>query len=126
MPTLTNLLGSGNSALTAQASLGISTAGLTATGNSQGTALAIPSDFTVFTTVAASTGAILPAQGVNVNMTDSYIVVNHGAQTLSVYPGTAGGKIANGSAGAAFSVASNKTATFLNIGSNNWAASVSA
>jgi hypothetical protein len=127
MPTLTNLLGSGNSALTAQASLGIinSSSALTATGSNQGTALALPSDFNVFTTVGASTGAILPANGANVNMTDSYIVVNHGASTLSVYPPT-GGKIANGSANAAFSVAAGKTAWFLNIGSGNWAASVSA
>jgi hypothetical protein len=51
--------------------------------------------------------------------------MNHGANTLSVYPPT-GGKIANGSANAAFSVAANKMATFVNIGSGNWAASVSA
>jgi hypothetical protein len=73
MPTLTNLLGSGNSALTAQASLGIinSSSALTATGNSQGTALALPSDWNLFTTVGASTGCILPANGSNVNMTDA-------------------------------------------------------
>ena len=125
MPTLTNLLGSGNSALTCQASLGIPATGLTATGNSQGTALALPSDWNLFTTVAASTGAILPANGSNVNLSDVYIVMNHGANSLSVYPPT-GGKIANGSANAAFSVAANKMATFVNIGSGNWAASVSA
>lgn len=127
MPTLTNLLGSGNSALTAQASLGIinASSALTATGTTQATALALPSDWNLFTTVAASTGCILPANGSNVNMTDVYIVMNHGANTLSVYPPT-GGKIANGSANAAFSVAANKMATFVNIGSGNWAGSVSA
>lgn len=125
MPTLTNLLGSGNSALTCQASLGIPTSGLTATGNAQGNALPLPSDFNVFTTVAASTGAILPASGPNVNITDSYIVVNHGANALSVYP-PSGGKVANGATNAALSVAAGKTAWFLNLGSNNWAASVSA
>ena len=127
MPTLNNLLGSGNSPLTCQASLGIPSTGLTATGNSQGTALAAPSDFMVFTTVAASTGVILPATVPTgpVNITDSYVVVNHGANTLSVYP-PSGGKVGTGSTNAAFSVASGKTAWFLNIGSNNWAASVSA
>lgn len=123
MPTLNNLLGSGNSALTCQASLGLPTTSATATGSNQGTALAIPSDFVIFTTVGASTGTILPSLGVNV--TDSYIVINHGANTLSVYPPT-GGKIANGSANAAFSVAATKTAWFLCLGSGNWAASLSA
>lgn len=122
MPTVQNLMGSGNSPLTTQASLGVPTLTATATGNSQGTALALPSDFVVFTTVGASTGTILPSTA---NVTDSYIVVNHGASTLSVYPPT-GGKIANGSANAAFSVAATKTAYFLCLGSNNFAASLSA
>lgn len=125
MPTLTNLLGSGNSALTAAASLGIPSTSQTAAGSNQGTALALPSDFVVFTTVGSSTGAILPANGPNVNLTDVYIVVNHGANTLSVYP-PSGGKVANGTTNAAFSVAATKMAWFYNIGSNNWAASLSA
>jgi hypothetical protein len=51
--------------------------------------------------------------------------VNHGANTLSVYPPT-GGKIANGSANAAFSVAATKTAQFQAISSTDYAASLSA
>lgn len=125
MPTLSNLLGSGNSPLTCQASLGILSNSLTATGSTQGTALALPSDFNIFTTVAASTGAILPGAVPTSNVTDVYIVVNHGASTLSVYPPT-GGKIANGSTNAAFSVAANKTAFFYKISSTDYAASVSA
>lgn len=128
MPTITNYLGTGNSPATAVASLGqlnSSSNALTATGSSQGTALAVPTDFCVFTTVAASTGAILPASSTQVNPTDVYYVVNHGANALSIYPPT-GGKIANGSANAAFSVAANKMATFVSLGSGNWAASVSA
>ena len=86
-------MGAGCPALQAQASVGLLTTNsnaLTATGNSQGTALALPSDFNVFTTVAASTGAILPATGPQCNVGDSFIIVNHGAQTLSVYPPTGG------------------------------------
>lgn len=116
---------------TRQAQQGIPSTGLTATGNSQGTALAPQTDFNVFTTVAASTGYLLHG-GVDTPSTpgpciiaDTEIVVNHGANTLSVYP-QSGGKIANGAANAAFSVAATKTAYFTYLGSGNWAASVSA
>lgn len=125
MTTTNNLLGTGNSGLSTQATLGILAAGLTATGSSQGTALAIPSDFAVFTTVGASTGTILPSAAQGAHATDWYTVVNHGASTLSVYPPT-GGKIANGSANAAFAVAATKTAAFVCLDGTNWGASLSA
>jgi len=121
-------MGAGCPALQAQASLGIlntNSNALTATGSTQGTALALPSDFNIFTTVAASTGAILPASGPQCQQTDNFVVVNHGANALSVYPPT-GGKIANGTANAALSVPANKTAFFLSLGSGNFAASLSA
>jgi hypothetical protein len=129
MPLQQNYLG--NSVYDRQAVQGIFTGALTATGSSQGTALALPSDFCLFTTVNSSTGCILPgsvdstATPGPAQIGDTVIIVNHGAQTLSVYPqGT--GKVANGSASAAFSVSATKTAEFLYIGSSNWAASVSA
>lgn len=123
MTTLVNLIGSGTAPLQAQATAtGLLSNTLTATGNSQGTALAIPSDFAVFTTVAASTGTIMPS---NCNPGDWYTIVNHGANTLSVYP-PVGGKIANGSTNAAFSVGSNKTAQVICISNSSFAASVSA
>lgn len=115
---------------TRQAIVGIPSTSLTATGNSQGTALLLPTDFCIFTTVGASTGAQLP-WGVDgtiagpLQLGDEITVINHGASTLSVYPQT-GGKIANGSANAAFSVAATKTAYFTYIGSGNFAASLSA
>lgn len=121
MTTQKNLMGTGSSPLSAQAAVGMLSSGLTATGNSQGTALAVPSDFNVFTTVSASTGCILP----NGTPGDWYTIVNHGASTLSVYPPT-GGKIANGSANAAFSVGANKTAQFQAISTTDYAASLSA
>jgi hypothetical protein len=121
MTTIRNLMGTGASGPAAQAAVGYPSTGLTATGTNQATALALPSDFNVFTTVGASTGAILPIS----NTGDWITVVNHGASTLSVYPPT-GGKIANGSANAAFSVAATKTAQFQCIDSTNFAASLSA
>lgn len=121
MTTQKNLMGSGVPGLQAQASVGMLSNNLTATGNSQGTALALPSDLNVFTTVAASTGAILPSSLPG----DWLTVVNHGANALSVYPPT-GGKIANGSANAGFSVPATKTAQFQCLDSTNFAASLSA
>lgn len=127
MPTQRNLIGSGNSPVCAQASVGVPSLNLTATGNNRATALALTSDANLFTTVAASTGASLPADSTGaVGLFDTYIVVNHGANALSIYPGSGTGKIANGVAGAAFSIAATKTATFLYLGTDNWAASVSA
>lgn len=125
MPTQSNLMGSGCPALQAQASVGVPTLTATAAGTNQGNALPLPSDGVLFTTVAASTGTILPATGPQCNVFDSFIIVNHGANTLSVYP-PVGGKIANGSANAAFSVAATKTAWFISLGGGNFAASLSA
>lgn len=125
MPTQANLMGAGCPALQARASMGFPSIGLTATGSTQGTALALPSDFNQFSTAAASTGAILPATGFQYQITDTIIVVNHGANALTVYPPT-GGTIGTASANTGFSVASGKTAWFLVVGTNAYAASVSA
>jgi len=127
MTTIKNLMGLGTSGALAQASCtGMLQNNLTALGSSQATALLAPSDFMVFTTVAASTGVILPA-ALNgaANPGDYYTVVNHGANSLSVYP-PVGGKISTGAANAAFAVASGKTAFLVCIDGTNWAASVSA
>lgn len=118
-------MGSGCAPLQAQASVGFLSNNLTAAGSTQGTALALPSDFNIVTTTAASTGVILPAAGPQCSPGDSFIVVNHGANSLTVYPPT-GGKIANGSANAGLALASNKTGFYLHLGSGNYAASISA
>lgn len=125
MPTQSNLMGAGCPALQAQASVGLLSNNLTAAGASQGTALALPSDFNIVTTVAASTGVILPAAGPQCNIGDNFIVINHGANSLSVYPPT-GGKIGTGSTNAALALAAGKTGFYLHIGSGNYAASISA
>lgn len=125
MPTQANLMGAGCAPLQAIASMGIAKTGLTAVGNSQGTALALPSDFNVISSAAASTGAILPVTGVNYQLADTIIVINHGANAITVYPPT-GGTIGTAAANTGLSVPVGKTAWFLIVGTNAYAASVSA
>lgn len=121
--SLKNIMGAGVAPLVAQQINGTATDALTATGSTQGTALACPSDNNVFTTVAASTGCVLPASPAP---GDEIAVANLGANALSVYPAT-GGAIQTGATNAAFSVASGKTALFIaRSGSLNWIALLSA
>lgn len=58
--------------------------GVTATGTNLATAYQIVSVFTQFTTVASGTGAALPITEVS----ESLIVANDGANTLTIYPQT--------------------------------------
>ena len=112
MTTIRNLMGTGMQGSQAQAcATGMLKNSLTAAGSSQGTALAIPSDFSVFTTVAASTGAIMPA---NCLPGDWFTIVNHGANALSIYP-PVGGKIKNGATNAAASLAAGAVAQVICI-----------
>jgi len=122
MAIKSELMARGFSAGQAESVVGIVANTLTAAGSSQATALAIGADINIFTTTASSTGAILPS---TLGAGDSMTVVNHGANTLSVYP-PVGGKIANGSTNAAFSVAATKAATFTCIDNLNFLAELSA
>lgn len=124
MPTISNLMGTGCPAGQAQASVGMVSSGLTATGASQNS-LPLPSDFNIYTTTTLANGPTLPATGPQCNAGDSFIVVNHGANSMNVWPPT-GGKIGTASANAAFAVGAGKTAWFLSIGGGNFAASLSA
>lgn len=91
---------SGLSAIQAQAIQGTTANNLTATGSTQGTALALPADICKFTTVAGSTGALIPPA----NPGDSGTVFNGGANALSLYPPT-GGKINAVATNSAYSIA---------------------
>jgi hypothetical protein len=93
--------------------------GLTAAGSTQGTALAIPSgqDCSVLATVASSTGVILPATGVGLG--EEYMVANHGANAVNVYP-PVGGKLGNSSVNTAYSLAAGKTGYFTFVGLLSW------
>jgi hypothetical protein len=127
MPTARNLMGSGCPALQAQASVGVPTTTFTAAGSGVQAGTVLPSDVVVCTAVSGSNYAQMPtAATVGAAIGDSYIFVNHSGSTVQMSPATTSGKIANGSAGAAFAIANTKTAYFIYIGSESWAASLSA
>lgn len=94
------MLSAGLSAVQCQAIQGSSVNNLTATGNSQATALLLPADICKFTTVAASTGAIIPP----CNGADSGSVFNGGANALLLFP-PVGGKINGLGTNAGYSIA---------------------
>jgi hypothetical protein len=94
------LCASGLGAVAADAITGTTANALTATGAAQATALALPADANRFTTVAASTGTILPAM----NPGDEVTIFNGGANALSVYP-PVGGAINAIATNGAYSVA---------------------
>lgn len=93
---------------------------LTATGNAQGNALLIAGTASIFGTVAASTGAILPSA----HAKSPYLIVNNGANALTVYPAV-GESINGGAANASFSIPAGKSATFY-ASNNQWFANASA
>lgn len=105
MPSIAkNLVGGGFSAGQANAATGAIDVRntLTATGSSASDALSVGSAVNRFTTVAASTGAICQV----LQAGDQIVVVNHGANSLTVYPPT-GGTINNTTS---IAVAANKSA----------------
>lgn len=93
---------------------------LTATGSTQADALPLASSFSIFGTVAGSTGALLPPAGGQ----QPFVIVNAGANPLTVYPST-GQIINNASANTGFTVTNAKTAIFIPCGTR-WAANLSA
>lgn len=114
-----DLMGSGLSAGAANAINGASTPVQTALGSTQGTAYALTTSTTEFTTVAASTGAILPGTGGRAQSGDILFVINQGANALSVYP-PVGFKIGLAATNAAVSIASGKTGLFQVRGDGNY------
>jgi len=109
------LASSGRTALKANGS------GLSAAGTTQGTATAITNQTNEFTTVAASSGAILPSpeQG------EFIFVANSGANAMNVYPAT-GHSINALAANAAFSLAVGKNAIFWAATASKWYVNLSA
>ena len=112
MPITSRLTAQGFTTDWAQAIIGDASTGLTAAGTNQATAYAIVSPFSQFSTVAASTGAILPAQCL---ANDSVAAYNAGANTLTVYP-PVGGTINGGSVNAGVSVSTKTLTRFTCIG----------
>src|SRR5882672_4238713 len=81
---------------------------LTATGSTQADALPLVSSLSVFGTVGASTGALLPPAGGQ----QPFYIFNGGASALTVYPST-GQIINNSSANSGFSVTNGRGAIFI-------------
>ena len=105
---------------------------LSAAGTSQSTALLLSTDdIQIFTTVGSgSANCCVISPGVSsatspYSAGDEITIVNHGGQTLNVYP-QSGGKIANGSLNAAVTISNTKTGFLFCIDGTNWAFSVSA
>jgi len=122
-----NMMGAGFSAGQANALTGTSLLAQTATGSTQGTAFPLNAELTEFTTVAASTGALLPSttSGIAPLVGDTFFVINNGANALAVYPPT-GGSIGTAAANTALSVPANKTALFIGKGTGSYWALLSA
>lgn len=92
---------------------------LTAAGSTQANALAITADVNVCTTVAASTGVRLPAYTNSGDDGESMIIVNGGANSLSIYPAS-GSKINNLSADAAYALAAGKSVEVIRVSATQW------
>jgi hypothetical protein len=88
---------------------------VSAAGSTQGTATALTVDYNVVTTVASSTGVRLPTATAGRRI----VIVNKGANTLSIYPAT-GGAINALSANAAIQVAANGSIELMASSTTQW------
>lgn len=94
---------------------------LTALGTTLATALQLIAYVNRISTAAASTGVSLPNN--NFALGTEVKVRNDGANAITVYPATAGGKINGGSAGAGVSVAAASSRIFVQTSvADNWIA----
>jgi hypothetical protein len=129
MPSLSKLVGMGAPPAGAGFMTGDVAANLTATGATQGTALAMFANFNQFTNVAASTGCVLPAISsvpmLGVANGDSIEVFNAGANALAVYP-PLGSSINGLAVNTAISVLANKAARFIQLAPTAWGSILSA
>lgn len=111
------LVASGLHTMTVTALTGEQTTGLTAAGTDLAGAKEVSNDVNVFGTVASGSGARLSA---SIEIGDSVVVSNLGANALLVYPHSAAGTIDSGSGGAGKSVGAGKNAVFRRISSTGW------
>ena len=111
------LMGSGLSALSAEAISGFESENLTATGTVQGDALRLAADHNYVTTVASGTGVILPSTGWNKG--DMITIMNLGANTLKVYPQT-GSAIGAAAADASVNVTAGSKVNYYYISATQW------
>ena len=107
---------------TAQALNGQVVSGISAAGTTQAGATALTGDVNVVTTTGSGAGVVVMA---TLDVGDSIVVANLGANGLAVYP-PSGGAINGGSANAAVSVAAGKVATVIKTASTAFIAQVGA
>jgi hypothetical protein len=121
-----NLMGVGFSAGQSTALTGYGSLAATATGTNQATGFPIVNDITEFTTVAASTAAVLPSPtGLGPGLGDTFLIVNNGANALAVFP-PVGFSIGTAAANTALSLPANKAGYYTAKGNGNYWAVVSA
>lgn len=125
MPIKSDITGQGFTNVQAQVIAGSIATGLTALGTTQANAAVCEGAINLFSTVAAGTGVVLGApipatigspvaaqHALSIlSAGDSVMVINQGANTLNVYP-PVGGKIDNGTANAAVTIAVNTAKRF--------------
>ena len=109
------LFGSGLNTLSVAAMTDVAT-GLTATGTNQATAYEVTTAKAAFSTVSASTGAVLDNQAVG---GDEQMIYNGGANALTVYP-PSGAKINGLATNAGMLLATNTACEFFCLSSTQW------
>jgi hypothetical protein len=115
MALVKSLTGSGNAGLSAQAIVGFVSLAQAATAAAQG-GQSLPTSIVEYTTSTSNYGPTLPADAAP---GDQYTVFNNTANTIKVWPAS-GYKLNGGSADAALSLTTLKTATFTSLGNGNW------
>jgi hypothetical protein len=121
MALVKSIVGSGNAGQSAQAIVGFVTKAQAATAAAQG-GQTLPTSVVEYSTSTINYGPTLPSDAAP---GDKYWVANTSANTISVFPAL-GFKINGGSANAALSIATLKSATFVSLGDGNWFANLSA
>ena len=121
MALVKSILGSGNAGQSAQAIVGFVSKAQEATAAAQGGQL-LPTSIVEYSTSTANYGPTLPSDSAP---GDTYLVANTSANTIKVWPAS-GFKINGGTADAALSIATLKTASFTSLGDGNWVAVASA
>ena len=121
MSLVKSIQGSGNAGQSAQAIVGFVTKAAAATASAQG-GQTLPTSVVEYATSTINYGPTLPADAAP---GDKYWVGNTSANTIKVWPAS-GFKINGGSADAALSITTLKSATFVSLGDGNWFANLSA
>ena len=115
MAIVQDIVGSGNSPLSAQNIAGSFTSGATAVGTNQATAYVLPTAFVEFTTAASGTGCVARATAAPGDM---YMVQNNNTGNAILFYPPASDTINN--AASSFSIATNKAALLIKVAATRW------